>query len=59
LGDKLTHLEFGKTFNLPINNLPPNIKNIKINDDSKLQYLKKIAFGCKIIDKDDIEIFIE
>jgi hypothetical protein len=38
-----------------IDNLPCNIKQIKTNNKSKLQYLKKIPFGCKIIDEDNNE----
>jgi hypothetical protein len=44
------------TKNQLIDNLPSHIKQIKINDISKIHYLKKIPFGCKIIDVNDNEI---
>jgi len=33
-----------------INNIPPNIKEIKINNIYKRHLIHKIPFGCKIID---------
>lgn len=45
-------------YNKPINNLSSNVKIITINYDSCIYYLKKIPFGCKIMNKQNKEIFV-
>jgi len=56
LPNYLTYLTFGISFNQEVNNLPPSLKEIKIFNKS-VHLLKKIPFGCKIIDEHDNEIF--
>jgi hypothetical protein len=46
-------------YNEPIENIASNVKEIKINLVSKVHYLKKIPFGCKVVDKLGKEIFLE
>ena len=57
LPNNLTHLAFGCCFNEKVDNLPNNLKQLKIFE-TPVYYLKKIPFGCRIIDEDDNEIFI-
>jgi hypothetical protein len=46
-------------FNEPIENPPANLKEIRINEPDKVDYLKKIPFGCKVVDKSSgEEIFL-
>jgi hypothetical protein len=45
-------------YNEVIDVLPLNIKEIRINYRDKAHYLKKIPFGCKIMDENENEIFI-
>jgi hypothetical protein len=45
--------------NLIFDNIPCHIKQIKINNRSKINYLKKIPFGCKVVDDNDNEIFLQ
>ncbi len=59
LPSNLTVLTFGYVFNQPVDNLPIHIKQIKVTDKLKIDYLKKIPFGCKITDEYDNEIFYE
>lgn len=40
-----------------VDNLPPNIKEITIKKN-KFRYLKKVPFGCKILDETGAEIII-
>ena len=53
----LKNLTFGDNFNQKVDNLPNNLKQLKIFE-TPVYYLKKIPFGCRIIDEDDNEIFI-
>ena len=53
----LIYLTFGYCFNEKVDNLPNNLKQLKIFE-TPVYYLKKIPFGCRIIDEDDNEIFI-
>jgi len=53
----LTHLTFGYNFNQEVDNLPSNMEKIKIRRD-KQNLIKKIPFGCKVVDESDNEIFI-
>ena len=39
-----------------VDNLPIHIKQIRVNNKSKIHYLKKIPFGCKIIDEYNNEL---
>ena len=57
LPNSLTHLTFGYWFNQKVDNLPLTIKQIKIHKQN-INLLKKIPFGCEIIDEEDKEIFI-
>ena len=57
LPSSLTHLTFGGKFNQKVENLPFNLKEIKINK-YKINLLKKIPFGCKIVDEYNKEIFM-
>src|SRR6185312_12016836 len=45
-------------YNEAIENLPINVKQIKISEEVKIHYLKKIPFGCKVVDELDNEIFL-
>jgi hypothetical protein len=36
-----------------------NTKKIKINRLEKIRFIEKIPFGCKNVDKNDIEIFLK
>jgi hypothetical protein len=45
-------------YNKVIDNLPINVKIIRINKPDKAHYLKKIPFGCKVVDENEKEIFI-
>jgi hypothetical protein len=45
-------------YNEIIENLPANVKEIRINEPDKAHYLKKIPFGCKIVDDLGKEIFL-
>ena len=45
-------------YNSTVKNIPSHIKEIKINAKTKIHFLKKIPFGCKIIDDNDNEIFL-
>ena len=51
----LTHLTFGSFFNQKVNNLPSSLKEIKIHKQ-KVNLLKKIPFGCKVVDENNMEI---
>ena len=42
-----------------IENIPCHIKQIKINERHRINYLKKIPFGCKVVDEEEKEIFLE
>ena len=53
----LTHLSLGRDFNQKVDNLPLNIEEIKIYDVQK-SLLKKIPFGCKILNEYDKEIIL-
>ena len=44
--------------NETIENILPTIKQIKVNDKNKLYLIKKIPFGCKLVDEKDREIFL-
>jgi hypothetical protein len=45
-------------YNQLIENIPSNVKEIKINHRNKAYYLKKIPFGCKVVDESGKEIFL-
>ena len=45
-------------YNSTVENIPSQIKEIKIDAKAKIHFLKKIPFGCKIIDNNDNEIFL-
>jgi hypothetical protein len=45
-------------YNELIENISSNVKEIKINDVSKAHFLKKIPFGCKVVDESGKEIFL-
>ncbi len=45
-------------YNKAIDNLPLNVKKIRINRSDRLHNLKKIPFGCKVIDKSGNEILL-
>jgi hypothetical protein len=47
---------FDNIYNQQIDNIPYHIEKIMINDKTKVHYLKKIPFGCKVFDLDDNEI---
>jgi hypothetical protein len=54
LPSSITHLTFGSCFNQPLNNLPINLKEINFDyadDKIILRILKKVPFGCKILNK--------
>ncbi len=55
-----TNIIFSKydKYNKVIDNLPINVKIIRINKPDKAHYLKKIPFGCKVVDENEKEIFI-
>ena len=53
----LTHLTVGYEFNQIVDNLPSSIEKIKIHN-YQITLLKKIPFGCKIVDHNNKEIFI-
>ena len=57
LPSTLTHLTVGYLFNQKMVNLPLTVKQIKICKQ-QIHLLKKIPFGCKIIDENNIEIFL-
>ena len=42
--------------NYNLNNIPPNIKHIKINKPDKIHFIKKIPFGCIVTDFYDNKI---
>jgi hypothetical protein len=46
-------------FDSTIDDIPCHIKQIKINDRKKINCLKKIPFGCKVVDDKDNEIFLQ
>jgi hypothetical protein len=50
---------YGYGYDSIIDNIPCHIKQIKINDRDKINYLKKIPFGCKVVDNKDNEIFLQ
>ena len=41
-----------------IENIPPTVKQIKLNKKDKIHFITKIPFGCKIIDKYDVDIIL-
>ena len=41
-----------------IDNIPHNIKKIIIDDKIHIHYLKKIPFGCVVVDMNDQEIML-
>jgi hypothetical protein len=45
-------------YNEVIENLPFNLKEIRINKPQKAHYLNKIPFGCKVVDWSENEIFL-
>jgi hypothetical protein len=51
------YLIFGNYFDQLVNNLPLNIKEIKIFKNKK-HLLKKVLFGCKIMDEKGTELFL-
>ena len=57
LPENLTHLTFKYNFSQSVDNLPLNLKQLKICE-TQVHYLKKIPFGCRIIDIYDNEIFV-
>jgi hypothetical protein len=62
LPNSITHLTFGKKFNQKVDILPLFLQQIKINSNNKTQILsitKKIPFGCKILNKNDEEVFLQ
>ena len=48
---------FGYLFNKKVDNLPNSIKEIKIHEHN-VNLLKKIPFGCKVVDENNMKIFI-
>jgi len=50
---------FGFHYDSIVENIPCHIKKIKINRRDKINYLKKIPFGCKVVDEEEKEIFLE
>jgi hypothetical protein len=62
LPNSITHLTFGYYFNKQLDNLPPFLQQIKFNSKSKEEILsitKKIPFGCKILNENDDEVFLQ
>ena len=53
LPNSITHLTFGYNFNQRADNLPYNLKKIKINDPNKKHNITKIPFDCILTDLDD------
>jgi hypothetical protein len=49
---------YGYGYDSIIDNIPCHIKQIKINDRDGVEYLKKIPFGCKVLDMEEKEIFL-
>ncbi len=45
-------------YNETIENIPSNVKEIRINKPEKVHYLKKNPFGCKVVDGLGNEIFL-
>ena len=44
-------MTFGKGFYQKTDNLPSTINEIKISDMNKLSYIKKVPFGCEIVEE--------
>jgi hypothetical protein len=52
----------GYDFNKQLNNLPPLLQQLQFNSKSKqeiLSIIKKVPFGCKILNERDEEIFLQ
>jgi hypothetical protein len=57
LPNSITNLTFGNNFNQIVDNLPINIQEINFNYYEKKKIsiiLKKVPFGCKILNKNVI-----
>jgi hypothetical protein len=50
LPSSIKHLTFGYEFDKPLDNLPPSIKNIKLQDVECINFITKIPFDCVISD---------
>ena len=62
LPNSITHLTFGISFNRPVDNLPLFLQQIQFNYKTKeeiLSIMKKVPFGCKILNERDEEIFLQ
>jgi hypothetical protein len=61
LPNSITHLTFGQIFNKQLDNLPLFLQQIKFygNSDKILSITKKIPFGCKILNTNNEEVFLQ
>jgi hypothetical protein len=62
LPNSITHLTFEYCFDKALDNLPLFLQQIKfnsINNERILSKIKKVPFGCKILNKNDQEIFLQ